>query len=73
MHCSRKEIKVLKYKTNPAVPENDEDWATWEQPEMTDSDYVTQDMIDGLIEKYPDNVLPHTPVPYFRQGNSWLP
>ena len=26
-------------------PENDEDWATWEQPEMTDSDYVTQDMI----------------------------
>jgi hypothetical protein len=37
-------------------PENDEDWATWEQPEMTDSDYVTQDMIDGLIEKYPDDV-----------------
>ena len=37
-------------------PENDEDWATWEQPEMTDSDYVTQDMIDGLIEKYPDEV-----------------
>lgn len=37
-------------------PENDEDWATWEQPDMTDSDYVTQDMIDGLIEKYPDEV-----------------
>ena len=37
-------------------PENDEDWATWEQPDMTDSDYVTQDMIDGLIEKYPDDV-----------------
>ena len=37
-------------------PENDEDWATWEQPEMTDSDYVTQDMIDGLIEKYPEEV-----------------
>ena len=37
-------------------PENDEDWATWEQPDMTDSDYVTQDMIDGLIKKYPDEV-----------------
>ena len=31
-------------------------WATWEHPDMTDSDYVTQDMIDGLIEQYPDEV-----------------
>lgn len=49
-------------------PENDEDWATWEQPEMTDSDYVTQDMIDGLIEKYPDEVtgVAKTELSWFR-------
>ena len=42
----------------PRYPDNDDDeaWATWEEPEMTEDDYVTQEMIDGLIEKYPDEV-----------------
>ena len=37
--------------------DDDEDaWATWEYPDMTESDYVTQKMIDGLVEQYPDEV-----------------
>ena len=37
--------------------DDDEDaWATWEYPDMTEGDYVTQEMIDGLVEQYPDEV-----------------
>ena len=35
-------------------PEDDADWDTWEYPDMKSSDYVTQEMIDELLEKYPD-------------------
>lgn len=37
-------------------PETEEEWDTWVYPDMTDDDYVTQEMIDGLIEAYPDEV-----------------
>lgn len=37
-------------------PENDEDWDTWEYPEMEEDDYVSQEMIDELVELYPDDV-----------------
>ena len=37
-------------------PENDEDWDTWVYPELEEEDYVTQEMIDGLVEAYPDEV-----------------
>lgn len=37
-------------------PENDEDWDTWEYPEMEEDDYVTQEMIDELVELYPDDI-----------------
>lgn len=37
-------------------PENDEDWATWEYPNMEASDYVTQEMINELMETYPDEI-----------------
>ena len=37
-------------------PETDEEWDTWVYPDMTDEDYVTQEMIDGLIEAYPDEI-----------------
>ncbi len=37
-------------------PETDEEWETWIYPEMTDEDYVSQEMIDGLIAAYPDEV-----------------
>lgn len=36
------------------APEDDADWDTWEYPEMKTSDFVTQEMIDELVEKYPD-------------------
>lgn len=36
--------------------DDEEAWATWVYPEMTEDDYVTQDMIDGLIEAYPEEV-----------------
>lgn len=37
--------------------DDDEDaWATWEYPDMTESDYVTQKMIDALVEQYPDEI-----------------
>lgn len=37
-------------------PESDEDWDTWIYPEMKETDYVSQEMIDGLIASYPDEV-----------------
>ena len=37
-------------------PETEEDWDTWVYPEMTEDDYVTQEMIDGLIAAYPDEI-----------------
>lgn len=37
-------------------PETDEEWETWVYPEMDEDDYVTQEMIDGLIEAYPDEI-----------------
>lgn len=41
---------------NARYPENDEDWATWEYPNMEASDYVTQEMINELMETYPDEI-----------------
>ena len=35
-------------------PEDDADWDTWEYPDMKSSDYETQEMIDELLEKNPD-------------------
>ncbi len=35
-------------------PEDDEDWDTWIYPDMDEDDYVTQDMLDALMEEYPD-------------------
>lgn len=41
---------------NARYPDNDEDWATWEYPDMKASDYVTQEMINELMETYPDEI-----------------
>lgn len=35
-------------------PENDEDWDTWVYPDLESDDYVSQEMIDELMETYPD-------------------
>lgn len=37
-------------------PETDEEWETWVYPDMEEDDYVTQEMIDGLIAAYPEEV-----------------
>lgn len=37
-------------------PENEEDWASWEYPEMEKDDYLTQEMMDELQEVYPQEV-----------------
>lgn len=37
-------------------PSSEEDWATWTYPEMGEGDYVTQEMIDGLVEAYPEEI-----------------
>lgn len=37
-------------------PETDEEWATWTYPDMRDEDYVSQEMIDGLMAAYPDEI-----------------
>ena len=38
--------------------EDDADWDTWEYPEMKTSDFVTQEMIDELVEKKFEGSLP---------------
>lgn len=38
----------------PYYPTTEEDWATFVFPEMSEEDYVSQDMIDALVEQYPD-------------------
>lgn len=37
-------------------PETDEEWDTWVYPKMEAEDYVSQEMIDGLIKTYPDEI-----------------
>lgn len=37
-------------------PETEEEWATWVYPDMQVEDYVSQEMVDGLIEAYPDEM-----------------
>lgn len=38
----------------PFYPTTEEEWATFVFPEMSEEDYVSQDMIDALVEQYPD-------------------
>lgn len=37
-------------------PETDEEWESWVYPDLEQEDYVTQEMIDELMETYPDYV-----------------
>lgn len=37
-------------------PETEEEWATWVYPDMQAEDYVSQEMVDGLVEAYPDEM-----------------
>lgn len=38
-------------------PETDEEWETWEYPDMDEDDYITQEMIDELVKTYPEDVV----------------
>jgi putative ABC transport system permease protein len=37
-------------------PENEEDWESWDYPEMKEDDYITQEMLDELKETYPEEI-----------------
>ncbi len=52
---------------SPRYPEDD-NWDDWDVPEMTDNDYVTQAMIDELIETYPDEIAGIAASSYFADG-----
>ncbi|MDD6057070.1 MAG: ABC transporter permease [Clostridiales bacterium] len=40
----------------PRYPVTDEEREVWVYPEMEEDDYVTQEMVDGLIEQYSDEI-----------------
>lgn len=52
----------------PRYPEDDADWETWVFPEMKKEDYVTQEMIDGMIEEYPEEIIGTAASNYFTEG-----
>lgn len=37
-------------------PDSEADWETWVYPTMEEEDYVSQEMIDGLVAAYPDEI-----------------
>ena len=37
-------------------PETDEEWDTWVYPEMTQDDYMTDEMLESLQETFPDQI-----------------
>lgn len=37
-------------------PENQEEWDTWEYPDMKESDYISDAMLNELKETYPDTI-----------------
>lgn len=49
-------------------PENDIDWETWEYPEMKEGDYITQEMLDELSEKYPNEIAGFSLYSYLGSG-----
>lgn len=49
-------------------PEDDADWDTWIYPDMKESDYITQEMVDALKEKYPDEFQGIASSNYFVDG-----
>lgn len=40
----------------PNYPEDPEEWDTWEAPTMDEDDYITKEMVDELINEYPDEI-----------------
>ncbi|MCD8157300.1 MAG: ABC transporter permease, partial [Clostridiales bacterium] len=49
-------------------PEDEEDWETWEYPEMEKEDYITIEMLDELQETYPDEIAGFTASTWLGEG-----
>ena len=41
---------------SPVYPDNDEDWETWVYQEPEEEDYITPEMVEELLETYPDEI-----------------
>lgn len=52
----------------PRYPETDEEWETWVFPELEAKDYVTQEMIDELVQMYPGEIKGVAASNYFGEG-----
>lgn len=49
-------------------PEDEADWETWEYPEMKEGDYITQEMLDELLETYPNEIAGYSVYSYLGNG-----
>lgn len=47
---------TISFYVEAKYPETDEEWDTWTYPEMEESDYVTQEMVDALLNEFPDEL-----------------
>lgn len=49
-------------------PETDEEWETWEYPEMDEDDYITNEMLEELVATYPEEVKGFSMENYLSSG-----
>ena len=49
-------------------PETDEEYETWVYPDMDEDDYVTDEMIQGLLDTYPEEVKGIAASTYYQSG-----
>ena len=49
-------------------PETDEEWETWEYPEMDTDDLIKDEMIEELLETYSDTIKGIAASSYFADG-----
>lgn len=49
--------KTLEVYVDAYYPETDEEWENWEYPDMDEDDYISQEMIDELVNLYPETVI----------------
>ena len=49
-------------------PETDEEYETWVYPDMDEDDYVTDEMIQGLLDTYPEEFKGIAASTYYQSG-----
>ena len=47
---------TVQVQVDARYPEDDADWDTWTYPDMKESDYISQEMVDELVETYPGEI-----------------